>query len=128
MWTHPAAESRLALVQEIRRPQDDELCGYVRGAGSRWQALTVFHGLLAEFDRQDLAVDHVAEAGLPALQQRWHYRPAPDEDWQVVLIQEAHPGRVRLALGYYSLPGVPVVTVTAADLEAGATLALRPTT
>jgi hypothetical protein len=37
----------------------------------------------------------------------------------VVCIQEARPGAVTVALGYYSLPGVPTLTITAEELAAG---------
>ena len=40
--------------------------------------------------------------------------------------QEAKPGRVRVALVYYSLPGVEATTITAADLAAGDRLTLAP--
>lgn len=110
-------------MQEIRR-DDGELCGYVRRTSDGWQALTVFHAVLAESADESAAVDHVRAEGLASLQGHWSYRPAPGREWQTALVQEAHPGRVRLALGYYALPGVNTVTVTSADLDAGA--ALRP--
>jgi hypothetical protein len=113
-------------MQEVRRSADGELCGYVRFENGRWQALTVFHGLLAEFDTTDSAVAHTSDHGLSSLQRRWLYRSASGEEWQTVLLQEVRPGRVRLVMGYYSLPGIPVIEVTAEDLAAGAQLTLRP--
>ena len=37
----------------------------------------------------------------------------------MVCIQEAHPGAVTVARGYYSLPGVPTLTITADQLATG---------
>lgn len=105
-------------MQEIRR-DDGELCGFVRRTDDGWQALTVFHAVLRETDDEASAEACVRADALASLQGHWSYRPAHDDDWQTALVQEARPGAVRLALGYYALPGVPTVTVTAADLDAG---------
>lgn len=43
-------------------------------------------------------------------------------DWQVVCIQEASPESVRLALDFYSMPGVPTVVVSREQLSSGAML------
>jgi hypothetical protein len=118
--------ARLTGVEEVRRAGDDELCGYVREDDGRWQALTVFLGVLAGFDTRHEAQGFVVDHGLSSLQRHWQYRAAPEGDWQTVLIQEARPGQVRLALGHYSLPGVPTLVVTAEDLASGAQLALPP--
>ena len=112
---------------EVRRPSDGELCGFVSATGDRWAALTVFGGLLAEHDSPDAAAGCVLEEGLASLAERWMYRPDPSADWQVVCIQEASPTSVRLALDYYSMPGVPTLTLSSDDLAAGAQLSLRPT-
>lgn len=113
-------------MRAIRRDDDDELCGYVRGDGARWQALTVFHGVIATFDDEAAAARHVVEQGLASLQARWRHRRGPDDDWQTVLIQEARPGRVRLIEGYYPMPGAPTRVVTADDLAAGGELERLP--
>jgi hypothetical protein len=54
-----------------------------------------------------------------------HARQHADES-QVVCIQQANGRSVRPALGRYSMPGVPTVTVTREQLESGAELTLRP--
>lgn len=105
--SHDSA-SRLSR-REVRRPEDDELCGYVDGTERRFRALTVFLGVLAEFESEEQARQHVADHGLASLHERWQFRATPDAEWQTVLIQEARPGWVRLVLGYYSLPGVPTI-------------------
>jgi hypothetical protein len=94
---------------EVRRDGDGELCGYVRRDGTQFTALTVFHAPLRTFDTSRAATQHVHDHGLTSLHQRWRYRPAPDQEWQTVLIQEARPGWVRLVLGYYALAGVPTL-------------------
>jgi hypothetical protein len=99
-------------LREVRRLEDDELCGYVRATSDGYLAMTVFHGALADFESESDAIRHVTEHGLASLRAHWHYRGGPDEEWQVVLIQEARPGWVRIVLGYYSLPGVPTLDLT----------------
>lgn len=111
---------------EVRRPDDGELCGHVRADSSSWQALTVFGGLLGRYPSQEAAKHHVLTTGLSSLAERWHYREQPTAEWEIVCIQEASAHSVRLALGYYSLPGVPTVTVTRAQLDSGAELTLSP--
>jgi hypothetical protein len=111
---------------EVRRPSDGELCGFVSATGERWAALTVFGGLLAEHDSTGEATRCVLDEGLASLAERWMYRPDPSAEWQVVCIQEASPTSVRLALDYYSMPGVPTLTLSRDDLAAGAQLSLRP--
>ena len=92
----------------------------------RWQSLAVFGGLLGEHATFDDAAHQVLDEGLASLAERWMFRADPSEEWQVVCIQEASPTSVRLALDYYSMPGVPTLTLTRDDLSGGAQLALRP--
>jgi hypothetical protein len=112
-------------VSEVRRLEDGELCGYVRRGDDGFEALTVFYGVLGEFSTSDDAQRQVTARGLASLHERWEFRVAPDTEWQTVLIQEARPGWVRLVLGYYSLPGVPTVTVEV-DEACDAELRLGP--
>lgn len=107
-------------MQEIRRPSDGELCGYVRATDAGWESLVVFGAVLDTHDAESTATTHVLQHGLASLAERWEYRPDPSAEWQTVCIQEANPTSVRIALGYYSMPGVPVITVTEAHLAAGA--------
>jgi hypothetical protein len=65
------------------------------------------------------AVDQVLSEGLASLTERWTLRARDGGDAEVVLIQEANATEVTVALGYYSLPGVPTLTITAAQLAAG---------
>lgn len=108
---------------EVRR-DDGELCGHVRPRGGRWQALVVFGAVIGEHEDEDSATDHVRRDGVAVLQERWTLSGAGDDDG-TVCIQEARPDGVRLALGYYSLPGVPSRWVDRSDIDAG-TVALRP--
>jgi hypothetical protein len=111
---------------EVRRESDGELCGHVRAVDDVWHALTVFGGVLAVHPSRDEAEEHVRTGGLASLAERWWYRPDPSADWQIVCIQEANQHSVRLALDYYSMPGVPTAVVTRADLDARAQLSLQP--
>lgn len=107
---------------EIRRDHDDELCGHVRQVDDEWQALTVFGGILGKHGSPDAARAQVLGDGLAALAERWMFRAEPSADWQVVCIQEASPESVRLALDFYSMPGVPTVVVSREQLSSGAML------
>lgn len=111
---------------EVRRPSDGELCGHVRSNNGIWQSLTVFGGLLGTHPSEVSAEEHVRELGLASLAERWWFRRDSTDEWQIVCIQEANPHSVRLALDYYSMPGVPTVTVTQRELQSGATLTLQP--
>ena len=109
---------------EVRRADDNELCGSIREADGSWAACTIFGAVLADGMTQAEATDFVLEHGLAALLEPWAFIALPGEEVQVVRIVEANPSMVRLALGFYSLPGVPTVTLTSADLENG--VSLRP--
>ena len=110
----------------VCRASDRELCGHVLPTKGEWQSLAVFGGLLATHPTRDEAERHVINQGLASLAERWSYRESPDREWQVACIQEASRDDVRLALDYYSLPGVPTRVVTRADLNSGASLRRRP--
>ena len=113
-------------MQEVRRTSDGELCGYVVIDGDAWRALTVFGGVLGRHDAASAAEQQVRDEGLASLAERWMYRADRSAEWQVVCIQEASPQSVRLALDYYSMPGVPTVTLSRADLDGAAQLELHP--
>jgi hypothetical protein len=109
---------------EVRRPEDDELEGYVEAVGGAWHALTLFGGLLAMVDTRTAAIEVVHRQGLTSLAERWYWWSRRRGGWRIVLPQEASPGRVRVAVGYYSLPGVETALITAEDLAAGDLLVL----
>lgn len=110
---------------EVRRPADGELLGHVCPTeDGRWAALTVFGGVLAVSATQREATATVEQLGLRALAERWHHRRRGTDEWQIVLVTEAWPGRARLVEGWYSLPGSVRFEVTAADLAAGDELTL----
>jgi hypothetical protein len=111
---------------EVRRPSDGELCGFVDENSGLWRSLAVFGGLLATYPDEAQAIDHVLSVGLASLAERWWFRNSPASEWQVVCIQEASPNSVRLALDFYSSPGVPTVTITREQLSASVELSLLP--
>ncbi len=104
---------------EIRRQDDDELCGYVEARGRDWHAVTIFGGRLGVHDCRDDAERQVLEVGLASLAERWMLTDLGSGEEQVVCIQEVSPSSVTLALGYYSLPGVPSLTVSRDDVTGG---------
>ena len=105
---------------EVRRERDGELCGFVTEQSGRWLALTVFGGHLGSFDSRDEAVALVRDTGLGSMAERWQLRRRGEANAEVVCIQEADPEGVTVALGYYSLPGVPTLRLSRAELESGA--------
>lgn len=113
-------------LEEVRRESDGELEGHVTEGRDGWQALTVFGGHLATVADRLEAEAVVHQRGLSSLAERWYWWSRIAGAWQVVLPQEASPGRVRVAVGYYSLPGVETATITADDLAAGDRLMLAP--
>jgi hypothetical protein len=106
-------------VDEVRRQDDDELCGHVEERAGEWYALTVFGAELGRHHARQSAVDHVLAEGLASLAERWTLRHGDSGEEEVVCIQEANPAAVTLARGYYSLPGVPTLTITTAQIASG---------
>lgn len=103
---------------EVRR-DDGELCGEVVAVDGRWVARSVFGGVLGEHATEADAERQIREEGLAALSERWVLVDQETGDEEVVCIVEAHPGEVTVALGYYSMPGVPTRTLTAYELDGG---------
>jgi hypothetical protein len=105
-------------VLEVRR-DDGELCGYVARQDGGWRSLTLFGATLGEHDSEGDAHHHVAMVGLSVLADRWTLVDCHSGEEQTVCIQQVSPIEVTLALGYYSLPGVPTMTIRVEDLTAG---------
>lgn len=103
---------------DVRRG-DGELCGEVVAEDGRWVARSVFGGLIGDHGTRAEAERQVREDGLAALSERWLLVDRETGDEEVVCIVEAHPGEVTVALGYYSMPGVPTRTLTAGELDRG---------
>ena len=106
-------------MHEVRRTSDGELCGYVEPRADQWCALAVFGAVLGRHEHRHDAVDQVLTEGLASLAERWTLRRGGGGEEEVVCIQEANAASVTVALGYYSLPGVPTLTITAAQIESG---------
>jgi hypothetical protein len=105
-------------VFEVRR-DDGELCGFVARHDDEWQSLTVFGAVLDEHPDERSARHHVVACGLAVLADRWTLVDAATGDEQVVCIQQASPAEITLALDFYSMPGVPTMTLRADDLASG---------
>lgn len=106
-------------MDEVRRADDDELCGLVGEREGRWVACTVFGGLLGTHDDCEAAVAQVLAEGLASLAERWTLRNGATDEEEVACILEANPAEVTVARDYYAGPGVPTLTITLADLQAG---------
>jgi hypothetical protein len=109
----------LDLVEELRRPSDGELCGYLDQRDGQWYALTVFGAVLGGHDERVSAANQVLNEGLSSLAERWTLRHGQSGDEEVVCIQEVSGGGITVALGYYSLPGVPTLTITKDQIASG---------
>jgi len=111
----------------VRRADDGELLGCVapRDDG-RWVAQAVFGGVIGIRDTAAEAGALVERDGLASLSWRWFYRPSPTDDWEVVVIQEAWPGRAVVVRGPYALAGMPTVEIKGEDLAAGVEITLEP--
>jgi hypothetical protein len=103
---------------EVRR-SDGELCGFIAERNGRWSALTVFGASLGEWDSDVDAHQDVHDRGLAVLSERWTLTDGSTGESQVACIQQASPAEVTLALDFYSLPGVPTITIGVEDLESG---------
>lgn len=106
-------------MEEIRREDDGELCGFVDHRADGWHSLAVFGGTLDVHDSCDDAERHVRSEGLASLAERWRLLNRSTGEDQVVCIQEASPQGVTLALDYYSLPGVPSLRISSVELAGG---------
>jgi hypothetical protein len=104
-------------VIEIRRPDDGELCGFADERNAQWMALTVFGAPLGEHDSHDAARDHVLAEGLASLSDRWTLVNGITGETEIVCLLEANPSQVTVARDYFPLPGVPTLTITAAELS-----------
>lgn len=118
MPEHRLPRAYRATVIEVRRA-DNELCGHVRTSTTGWEALAVFGASLGTATTRAGAEEIVRERGLALLSERWTLTGAGDDDG-TVCIQEARVDGVRLALGYYSMPGVPTRWIDRAEIESGA--------
>jgi hypothetical protein len=98
---------------------DGELCGFVQTAPGSWRAVAVFGGLLQEADSEHAAEEIVRMVGLPALAERWLLSTTESDDEEVVCLQEASPAGVTVALGYYSMPGVPTRRISRGEIDDG---------
>lgn len=84
-----------------------------------WFALVVFGAVLGRHSTRQEAIAQVLSEGLTSLAERWMLRRGDGGSDEVVCIQEANAQSVTLALGYYSMPGVPTVTITASEIARG---------
>jgi hypothetical protein len=106
-------------VDAVRRPDDDELCGHIDRRDGHWVALTVFGGVLGNHDSPEAARGQILDEGLASLADRWTLRHPESGSEELVCIQEANAAGVTVARGYYSLPGVPTLTITAGQIASG---------
>ena len=87
--------------------------------GGVWRAVAVFGGLLQEADSEHVAEEIVRTVGLPALAERWLLWTSESPDEEIVCLQEVSPAGVTVALGYYSMPGVPTRRISRVEIDDG---------
>jgi hypothetical protein len=105
-------------MEAVKRPVDGELCGHVDLRDGVWCALVVFGAVLGCHSTRKDAVAQVLSEGLASLADRWTLQSADGAE-QVVCIQEANEQTVTVALDYYSMPGVPTLTITSSEFADG---------
>ena len=108
-----------SVPAEVRRTDDDELCGLVECRAEGWWALTVFGGELGLFADEAAARARVIAFGMRSLAERWTLIDGHSGEEQVVMIQQASRTQVVVALGYYSVVGVPSQTIRLDELRSG---------
>lgn len=106
-------------MDEVRREDDDELCGHVEQGLDGWAALTVFGTVLGVHGTREAAVQQVLTEGLASLAERWTLYDASIGEDEVVCIIEANAAGVTVARDYDSGPGVPTLAITREQLAAG---------
>jgi hypothetical protein len=115
-------------MESVIRTEDGELCGHVQVRDGSWYALVVFGAVLGRHSTREDAVAQVLSDGLASLAERWTLVRDDDGSSQHVCIQEANARSVTVALDYYSMPGVPTLTIAAAEIAAGTWSLHRQTT
>jgi hypothetical protein len=114
-----SSRGTLGPMNEVRRSDDDELCGFTIARSDGWHALSVFGGFLGVYEARAEADRRVRTDGLASLAERWRLIGRSGADEEIVCIQEASPAGVTVALDYYSMPGVPTLTIRRAQLDDG---------
>ena len=104
---------------EVRREDDGELCGFVADGDGTWRATTVFGATLGEHPDRTTSEAQVLAEGLASLAEHWRLLDGETGEEEVVLIQQSSPAGVTVALGYYSVPGTPSLSITRDELDAG---------
>ena len=115
------------------RRADDGSCSdtWHRSTTGGGSAQAVFGGVLGIGDTAAAARALVERDGLASLVAALVPPVAsPDDEWEVVVVQEAWPGRAIVVEGPYALAGMPTVEISGEDLAAGVemTLSRRTTT
>lgn len=118
-WRRPDDGTKLTSMEEIRRPSDGELCGFVEPGDGCWRALSVFGAALGAHEQKVDAISQVQDDGLASLAERWMLDRCDGEPEAVVCVVEANTSGVMLALDHYAMPGVPTLWVSSAEILAG---------
>lgn len=84
----------MALKEQVRRRDDDELVGYIVKDTSGWQAQTVFGYPIQRADSKADAEHAVREKGLSYLMGVWSYKDSDDNDWHSCILAEVYEHKV----------------------------------
>ena len=79
----------------------------------------MFGAVLGAHEQKVNAIAQVQDDGLASLAERWMLDRYDGEPEAVVCVVEANASGVMLALDYYSMPGVPTLWVSSAEIIAG---------
>lgn len=92
-------------AQAVRRPEDDELMGYLVHDQSQWSACTVFGYTLATFATRPEAREYLLANGLAVLADDWEFLD-DDGEWYKCGLIEAKPDHITARITDYGHPDV----------------------
>ena len=79
----------------------------------------MFGSQLGLHETREAAQRQLLDEGLGALSERWTLLHVESGEEETVCILHANPTTVTVARGYYSLPGVPTLTITGRQIAEG---------
>lgn len=90
-------------TEPIYRSEDNELLGYVKQNGTKWDCLTIFGCSFDSSSIKQEAMQIVQSKGLGVLTKQWQYFDKSSKAWHACVIIEASKNSVRVAPmdGYY---------------------------
>lgn len=102
-------EQNTGNLEEVRRPEDDELMGFICQSPKNddlWCPLTVFLYPLADPMPKGVAAEYLLRNGLEVLMDTWKFYDSKDDEWYNCIIIEAKPDHLVIKISDYGHPNV----------------------